>query len=406
MGYCFNIMEQRSIAATGFPAAVSNYEGNSMHTPIAIIGAGLGGLTLARILHVHGIAATIYEAEASANARAQGGMLDIHENNGQLALKAAGLFEEFLEIIHAGGQATRVLDKHANVLLDDPDDGTGGRPEVHRGELRRILLDSLPADTIRWGHKITAASPLGGGRHLLTFADGATVTTDLLVGADGAWSKIRPLLSEAKPAYVGISFIETYLFDSDTRHKPSAEAVGGGSLFALAPGKGIAAHRESNGVLHTYVELSKPKDWIDSIDFSDPMAALAYVAKEFDGWAPQLTALITDGETAPVPRPIHALPVDHKWARVPGVTLLGDAAHLMAPSGEGANLAMFDGAELGKAIAANPGDVEAALIAYEKELFPRSAFEAAESEKVLNVCLGPNAPQSLVDMLTNYQPAN
>ena len=374
-----------------------------MNTPVTIIGAGLGGLTLARVLHVHGMAATVYEAEASANARAQGGMLDIHENNGQLALKAAGLFDKFLEIIHPGGQATRVLDKDGNVLLDEHDDGTGGRPEVPRGDLRRILLDSLPADTVCWGHKLTAVSPLGGGRHMLTFADGSTATTDLLVGADGAWSIVRPLLSEAKPAYVGTSFIETYLFDSDTHHKTSAEAVGGGSLFALAPGKGIAAHREPNGVLHTYVELNKPKEWIDSIDFSDPVTALARVAEEFDGWAPELIALITDGETGPVPRPIHALPVEHRWARVPGVTLLGDAAHLMSPSGEGANLAMFDGAELGKAIAASPGDVEAALIAYEKELFPRSASEAAESERILNVCLGPNAPQSLVDFLTNNQ---
>ena len=85
-------------------------------------------------------------------------------------------------------------------------------------------------------------------------------------------------------------------------------------------------------------------------------------------------------------------------------TLLGDAAHLMIPSGEGANLAMYDGAELGKAIAANPGDVEAALMAYEKDLFPRSASEAAEAEGVLKVCLGPNAPQSLVDFLTNPHP--
>jgi 2-polyprenyl-6-methoxyphenol hydroxylase-like FAD-dependent oxidoreductase len=376
-----------------------------MNTPLAIIGAGLGGLTLARVLHVHGIAATIYEAEASANARAQGGMLDIHENNGQLALKSAGLFEQFLEIIHPGGQSTRVLDKEGHVLLDDPDDGTGGRPEVPRGGLRRILLDSLPAGTIRWGHKVTAASPLGGGRHLLAFADGSMVTTGLLAGADGAWSKVRPLLSEAKPAYVGTSFIETYLFASDTRHQASAEAIGGGALFAVAPGKGILAHREPNGALHTYVELNKPKDWIDSIDFSDPVTALACVAEEFDGWAPELTALITGGETDPVPRPIYALPVEHRWARVPGVTLLGDAAHLMAPSGEGANLAMFDGAELGKAIAANPGDVEAALLAYEKDLFPRSASEAAQAEEILNVCLGPNAPQSLIDFFTNPQHA-
>ena len=374
-----------------------------MNTPVTIIGAGLGGLTLARVLHVHGIRAVIYEAEASANARAQGGMLDIHEYNGQLALKAAGLFDKFLEIIHPGGQASRVLDKDGNVLLDERDDGTGGRPEVPRGDLRRILLESLPPDTVRWGHKLRVAAPLGGGRHELTFADGSTVTTELLVGADGAWSKVRPLLSEAIPAYVGASFIETYLFDSDTRHKASAEAVGGGALSALAPGKGIVAHREPNGVLHTYVALNKPENWIDSIDFSDPVAALACVVKEFNGWAPELTALITDGETDPLPRAIYALPIEHRWTRVPGVTLLGDAAHLMAPSGEGANLAMYDGAELAKAIAANAEDVEAALLAYETDLFPRSASEAAEADRMQEVLFGDNSPQNLLDFFTENQ---
>ena len=375
-----------------------------MNTSVTIIGAGLGGLTLARVLHVHSIAATIYEGEASANARAQGGLLDIHEYNGQLALKAAGLFDQFREIILGGAEAQQVLDKNGNILLDDPNKGGGGRPEVRRGDLRRILLDSLPADAIRWGHKLKAVSSLGGGRYELTFADGSAVTTDLLVGADGAWSRVRPLLSDAKPAYVGTSFIETSLFDGEGRYKANAEAVGGITLMALAPGQGIIGHREASGAVRTYVALNKPKDWIDSIDFSDSVTALARVAEEFKGWTPKMTELITNSETNPVAWPIHALPVEHRWNRVPGVTLLGDAAHLMSSfAGEGANLAMYDGAELGKAIAANPGDVEAALAAYEKDLFPRSVSAAATAERNHKLFFDDNTPQSVVDLFTNYQ---
>lgn len=375
-----------------------------MNPPITIIGAGLGGLTLARVLHVHGIPSTIYEAEASRDVRGQGGMLDIHEYNGQPALKAAGLYEKFLGIILPGAQGQRVLDKDGNVLLDEPDKGNGGRPEVHRGDLRRILLDSLPVDSIRWGRKLKTVSPLGGGRHLLTFADGEVVATGLLVGADGAWSKVRPLLSGAKPAYSGISFIETHLSDSEGRYKQSAEAVGGGTLMAIAPGKGILAHREAHGALHTYAALEKPEDWIARIDFSDRAAALGRVAAEFDGWAPELTALITQSETEPVPRLIRALPIGHRWDRVAGVTLLGDAAHLMSPfSGEGANLAMQDGAELGEAIAANPGDVEAALTIYENDLFPRSASAAKEADRNLRLFFNDDAPQSVVDLFLSFQ---
>jgi 2-polyprenyl-6-methoxyphenol hydroxylase-like FAD-dependent oxidoreductase len=242
---------------------------------VTIIGAGLGGLTLARVLHVHGIPATVYEADASAAARTQGGQLDIHERNGQVALRAAGLFDQFRALIHEGAETTRVLGTDGTVLLDQPDDGTGGRPEVLRGDLRQILLDSLPAGTVKWGHRLTAIRPLGDGRHELTFADGSATTTDLLVGADGAWSCVRPLLSDAKPEYVGTSFIETYLFDADERHPAAAKAVGAGALLAPVPGRGIQAHREAGGVLHTYVGLAKPQEWFADIDFTDSEAATA-----------------------------------------------------------------------------------------------------------------------------------
>ncbi|WP_327104450.1 FAD-dependent oxidoreductase [Nonomuraea glycinis] len=372
---------------------------NTSHYPIAIVGAGLGGLTLARVLHVHGIPATVYEADPSPQSRTQGGQLDIHEDDGQRALADAGLTDEFRAIIHEGAEALRVLDQHGKLLHDTPDDGTARRPEVLRGDLRRILLDSLPGRTVRWGRRVSGVRPLGDGRHELTFADGSTVTSGLLVGADGAWSKVRPLLSDAKPEYIGTTFIDTYLHDADERHTATAEAVGAGAMYALTPGKGIIAHREAGNILHVYVELNRPAEWIAGIDFTDAAAATARVAAEFDGWAPELTALITDGEAAPVARMIHALPDGHRWEHVPGVTLLGDAAHLMPPSGDGANLAMFDGAELAKAIAAHPGDVEAALIAYERALFPRSEPFYADAHDMLDLCLGDRAPFGLLDLL-------
>ncbi|MGW0299795.1 FAD-dependent oxidoreductase [Streptomyces anthocyanicus] len=373
-----------------------------MTTHVTIVGAGLGGLTLARVLHVHGIPATVHEAEASAKARAQGGMLDIHDSNGQPALRAAGLAEEFRGLVLEGRQASRALAPDGTVLFEEGDDGTGGRPEVMRGELRRMLLDSLPAGTVRWGRKVRAARPLGDGRHEVAFADGTSVVTNLLVGADGAWSRVRPLLSDAAPEYVGMSFVETYLFDADTRHPATAKAVGDGAMFALAPGKAIQAHRESGGTLHAYVALRRAREWFDGIGLPGAAGA-ARLAREFAGWAPELTALITEADTAPVLRPLYTLPAAHRWERVPGVTLLGDAAHLMPPSGEGANLAMYDGAELGTALAAHSGDVEAALTAYERDLFPRSAAEAADASRLHALMFGDDAPHGLIRMFTGQE---
>lgn len=375
------------------------------HHEIAVIGGGLSGLTLASVLHVNGIDAPVYELEPSREARAQGGMLDIHDDSGQVALRAAGLYDRFRTLVHVGGEAMRVVDPQGTVRYADEDDGTGDRPEVDRGDLRDLLLDSLPDGTVRWGAKVTGVAALPDGRHEVTFADGTAITTDLLVGADGAWSRVRPLLSAAQPAYTGISFVEADLFDVDTRHPDAAELIGGGMFFCVAEGLGVLAHREIDGSVHAYVAVREAENWLDGIDFTDREGAARAVLAHFADFGDRLRALITDADAPLTPRRIYALPVGHRWDRVPGVTLLGDAAHLMSPfAGEGANLAMLDGAELATAIVAHPGAPEKALAAYEEAMFERSAISAAESADNQALMFGPNGLSDLLERFTAARP--
>ncbi|MFF3466874.1 FAD-dependent oxidoreductase [Streptomyces sp. NPDC002619] len=375
---------------------------------IAIIGAGPGGLTCARILQRHGITATVHEQDGSRTARNQGGTLDMHPDSGQNALREAGLLKEFLALARPEGQQIRLVGRDARVLFDavPPEaDTENGNPEIDRGQLRDLLLNSLEPDTVHWDHKLAHVEPLNGGAHRLHFTDGTTTEADLVIGADGAWSKVRRLLSDATPVYTGVTFVETGLDNADTRHTALASLTGDGTMMALDNNQGFVAQRNSHQHIRVYIGMRTDEDWYQKagLDLTHTAAVREALLKEFTGWSRDLLGFITDTDTRYINRPLYALPVPHTWPHTPGLTLLGDAAHLMSPfSGMGANLAMLDGADLARALINNTV-IDDAVRAYENLLLPRSR-EAAEgaAEGVASAFAPDSATQALAHMSQNH----
>ncbi|MEV8633620.1 NAD(P)/FAD-dependent oxidoreductase [Streptosporangium sp. NPDC051023] len=362
---------------------------------IAVVGAGLGGLILARVLQINGRSVTVFEREASPDARPQGGTLDMHASSGQIALRRAGLLDRFRALARPEGQEVRLLDHTAAVLRHwRPADGDDDQPEIDRGQLRGLILESLTAGTVRWGRTVDRATPLGDGTCRLLFADGGTEDFDLVVGADGAWSRVRPALSDATPAYTGVTFVEIGFDDVDTRHTGLARLVGDGTMAVYGDNRTLSAQRNSNGHIRVYAAFRGPENWhvTAGLDLDDAAAVRACLLTMFDGWDESLLNLLRDNDGGFANRSLFTLPVSHTWEHVPGVTLLGDAAHLMPPFGVGANLAMLDGADLAEALVTETG-VDEAVRAYESVMLPRSAKAARFCAEALGVLFAPDAPE-------------
>ena len=171
-----------------------------------MIGGGISGLICARILQNNGHDVVVFEREPSRQSRpgATSGNLDMHEESGQWALKQAGLFDQFRALILEGGQDFRVVDNKGKVHWEEEGpSGDAGRPEIHRPALRNLLLDALHPGTVNWGHQLVAINSQGPHSHSLRFADGTSINADLVVGADGARSQVRPLVTDVKASYCG-----------------------------------------------------------------------------------------------------------------------------------------------------------------------------------------------------------
>lgn len=371
---------------------------------IAIVGGGPAGLTLARLLHLQGIAATVFERDTHPLERPQGGTLDLHEESGLLALQRAGLTDAFQAIARYDDQGTRLLNARGEVLFEEPDTASGNRPEVDRTALRAMLLDALPDGTVQWNRPLREAQDNGDERWNLLFDAGLDGPFDLVIGADGTWSRVRPLLSPYKPQYSGLCFVEFGIDDVDRAHPALARLVGRGKMGVESDGKGLIVQRNGNAHLRGYAIFRVPPDWVERrFDFTSAKAVREGLIREYSGFADDILDLLRASNDQFAVRPIHALPVGHCWTHRTGLTLIGDAAHVMSPfGGEGVNNAMLDAAELARLLAARPSWDEA-VSEFETLMFARVVESAEGSAEGAATFLSHDAEALTLDMYRRHQ---
>ncbi len=206
---------------------------------VAIVGAGPAGLILARLLQMQGFRVRIYERDASATSRPQGGSLDLRPSLGQRAIQAAGLMDVFEAASRRDAAAFKLLDGQGTLIPgagSETHDDAG--PEIDRGTLRRLLIESLRPGTIHWGHSATGVARLADGRWTIDFAGQPSVVADLVVGADGIGSKVRNQLTQARPVYTGHAMLAANIRRDRWRGSWVSDLVGEGSVM-------IAGHHKT-----------------------------------------------------------------------------------------------------------------------------------------------------------------
>ncbi|KAK1758838.1 FAD/NAD(P)-binding domain-containing protein [Echria macrotheca] len=352
-----------------------NKKKDRMPPKIAIIGAGPCGLTLAVLLERASIPYTIFERDASPEAVTTGGSLDIHPETGQRALREAGLFEGFQKVARYEDTVISISDKDGERVFSA---GQGrDAPEIDRRELRALLLGGLPEGRVRWGFGLVGAVRGEDGGVVLKFANGEEEGGwDLVVGADGAWSKVRGLVTKVTPRYSGKSFLESRITTTNPLHKTLAAKLGPGLHIAVGGGQLVITQRQGNGEYRTYLGLQIEESFFkNAIAEDQPDKLRATMLDFYADWADFYKDLIRNATNFRA-WPLYTLmPEEVGWEAVGDVTLAGDAAHLAITNGEGVNMAMADALALAEKIKEYyaGGDLARAVKEYEADMFPRGS---------------------------------
>jgi 2-polyprenyl-6-methoxyphenol hydroxylase-like FAD-dependent oxidoreductase len=371
---------------------------------IAIVGGGPGGLTLARLLQQSDAQVSVYERDQSRSARVQGSALDLHEDSGLAALEAAGLIDAFWANHRPDLDRLRLTDAHGRLLHDHHRgmSGAGKRPEIERGPLRDILLDSLQPGTVQWDCKLESAE-MQGEQVRLRFAGGKTALADIAIGSDGANSRLRELVTPIRPVYVGVSLVETLVPAGKQTIPELWDLLGGSALIALGGERTIGMGTKPDGSVLIYAGLKTHDNTArQSLEAaSTPDQRVAWFHANFHGWSELWDALFREAMSM-VWRPLFSCPSDQHWEPKPNVTLIGDAAHVMPPyAGEGVNMAMLDALVLSKLLLSEESS-SAAIVRYETEMFARMRDMTADTMANTEMFYAPDASDRVVALFRSF----
>ena len=380
---------------------------------IAIVGGGPGGFTLARLLQLANADVTVYERDLNKDARVQGSPLDLHEESGLAALIKANLFDEFKKNYMPGADRMKIMDARGAVCFSDHENkveenfgSTYFRPEIDRGALRKILLESLAPGTVVWNSQFISMDQQEDG-WMLHFKNSASAYADIVIAADGANSKLRKHVTNIKPFYSGITMLEGNIYDARNAAPNISAVLNGGKIMAFGNEKGLLMGQKGNGEIGFYASLKADANWAatSGLNFNDNAQMLEWFKTAYPEWSNIWYELFEKVTPPFVPRLIHCAPLDQSWEALPNLTLLGDAAHVMPPfAGEGVNMAMHDALELSECLTSNKYDsLQEAIAAYETSMRTRAAAAAKESLDNGELMHSKNALAMMLEFFSAHQ---